>query len=102
MFDVTHFNWQEWDEVQRLFWAVFQIFSLAVFCLCMAWMKTIFFKIWTFCFLLCDPRKYLTEGIPERKSPNIIEQFGLFLLAIAVSCYFGYKRLHMICPWWID
>lgn len=90
MLDVTIFNWQAWDDVQKLFWVIFQIFSFIVFSFLMASFKSFLFRLWAFCFLLCDPRKYLIDGIPERRPQNLLERFGLFLLAIVISCYFGY------------
>lgn len=97
-------NWMAWSPGDRFLWVVFQFFSIGVMFWITLCARFIFQKIFNLCHLLCDPRGYYLRGpISINRGPtNPFEKLATVIIAISISGYFGYTRLHNIFPWWID
>lgn len=101
MFDLPA-SWPTWTGGDRVLWVIIQFLSLGVmfwvirgFRICVNW-------IFKFFHLICDPRDYYINGSRDLTTPKYrtrYEAMAMTLLALVISLYFGYNRLHAICPW---
>lgn len=101
MFDLPA-SWPTWGGGDRVLWVIFQLFSLVVMFWIIRACRVVFNWGLSFFHKICDPRDYYINGKRDYCAPqyrNRIERIGMTLLALSISLYFGYNRLHVICPW---